>query len=293
MNNIKTETNQQQTPNQYIKEYKLEKITSDMLTSLVHERSTQPIVYMIKYLSNLLSETEKNEAGITIQSSLPSLNLKAKYPDLSLSKSILKNILTKSIWSLIKDKETKHGGIIDKILKLSKNNVNDKIGCIITDNDCIPTFKTLFIPIINHIHKININVQDIITETIKEKVTDNEEDKTSREYYTINQLKELKNNQLENISNVIDSYKSIQYSISRNISDLPFMAIMNNNQMKYSHNTLSSVINTLIKDNEIPLLSCYSLEKDENYCNELIKSIEYNVDYIHQAELNGSKSMFY
>lgn len=301
MEYTKTENHLQQTPNQYIKEHNLEKIASDMLTFVVHERSLQPIVLMIKYLAGLLSEAEKAQAGIIIFSPLSSIKLKSKSPpNLSSSKSLLKNTLTKSLWSSIKDKTTKYGGSIDEIIKLSANNPKDKVGCIITDGDCISTFKSLFIPIINQINKTNIaiNIGDVINETYNEDETDNEgdqTDKTYREYYCINRLKELKQNQIDYISNSIDNthYQTVQYSISRNISDLPFMAIITNDKMKYANSTLFNCINALIKDNEIPKLVHYSFESNKDYCSEVLKSIGYDVDYIHNAKLNGSKLMSY
>lgn len=48
----------------FIEEHKVEKVISEMLNSLVHARDPQPIIFMIKYLANLVSEQELNENGI-------------------------------------------------------------------------------------------------------------------------------------------------------------------------------------------------------------------------------------
>ena len=48
----------------FIDEHNVEKILGEMLNSLVHAKDPQPIIFMIKYLSNLVTEQELNENGI-------------------------------------------------------------------------------------------------------------------------------------------------------------------------------------------------------------------------------------
>ena len=50
----------------YIEENDLERIISEMLNSLVHERVKQPLVYMIKYLAGLMTEEERKINGLII-----------------------------------------------------------------------------------------------------------------------------------------------------------------------------------------------------------------------------------
>ena len=40
----------------FIDEHNVEKILGEMLNSLVHAKDPQPIIFMIKYLSNLVTE---------------------------------------------------------------------------------------------------------------------------------------------------------------------------------------------------------------------------------------------
>ena len=49
-------SNQQLLAKKYIEENDLDRIISEMLNALVHERVKQPLVYMIKFLAGLMSE---------------------------------------------------------------------------------------------------------------------------------------------------------------------------------------------------------------------------------------------
>jgi len=49
----------------------VEKIISEMINSLVHSKDPNPIIFMIKYLSNLTTEQELGEHGISVQGPLP------------------------------------------------------------------------------------------------------------------------------------------------------------------------------------------------------------------------------
>lgn len=42
-----------------------------MLNSLVHSRDPKPIIFMIKYLSNLVTESELEEYGIRVTGPAP------------------------------------------------------------------------------------------------------------------------------------------------------------------------------------------------------------------------------
>src|SRR4051812_13125909 len=105
-----TKVSQQQLQaKKYIEENELEKVVSEMLNSLVHEKAKQPIVYMIKYLSGLLSEEERKQNGLVIPEPYPKGKPIVKYPNLEKSNSILKKHLAKNVWSALKYNKTKHG----------------------------------------------------------------------------------------------------------------------------------------------------------------------------------------
>lgn len=40
----------------FIEEHNVEKVISEMLNSLVHARDPQPVIFMIKYLANLVTD---------------------------------------------------------------------------------------------------------------------------------------------------------------------------------------------------------------------------------------------
>ena len=85
----------------YIEENDLERIISEMLNSLVHERVKQPLVYMIKYLAGLMTEEERKINGLIIPEPFPIGQPIAKYPYLS-HDSLLKKYLSKELFKDIK-----------------------------------------------------------------------------------------------------------------------------------------------------------------------------------------------
>ena len=146
-------SNQQLLAKKYIEENDIERIVSEMLNSLVHERVKQPLVYMIKFLAGLMTEEERASNGLVIPEPFPKGKPIAKFPYLTTS-SLLQKYLTKELFAEIKYLKTKSGGNINNIIKLSQTMPDDKIGCLITDGDCIETFKSLLTPIINEYHNV-------------------------------------------------------------------------------------------------------------------------------------------
>jgi hypothetical protein len=49
----------------------VEKIISEMLNSLVHARDPKPLIFMIKYLANLVTEQDLKEHGIEVNGPVP------------------------------------------------------------------------------------------------------------------------------------------------------------------------------------------------------------------------------
>ena len=89
-----------------------------MLNSLVHSRDPKPIIFMIKYLSNLVTESELEENGIKVTGPTPQrvpiINYPIFEPD---CESLLKKHLTREIWSNMKKKTTLLGGNIQICVK--------------------------------------------------------------------------------------------------------------------------------------------------------------------------------
>lgn len=69
--NTKNLSKAQEKAKLFIEEHKVEKVISEMLNSLVHARDPNPIIFMIKYLANLVTEQELNENGIQVSGPLP------------------------------------------------------------------------------------------------------------------------------------------------------------------------------------------------------------------------------
>jgi hypothetical protein len=102
----------------FIEEYQVEKIISEMLNSLVHSRDPNPIIFMIKYLSNLVTEQELEEHGIRVTGPVPQRVPIITYPKFEADcDSLLKKHLTREIWSNMKKKSTSKGGNIQMCVK--------------------------------------------------------------------------------------------------------------------------------------------------------------------------------
>ena len=140
----------------YVKKFQLEKLISEMTNSLVHSQAANPIIYMIKYLTGLLSEEEKVKNNINIPPPYPQGIPIVRFPKFK-SKNILSKHLTRDNWSYIKRKKTLYNNNINDITRLSNNSNEDPIGCCIVDDDVINTFQSLFDDIISDIHSISKN----------------------------------------------------------------------------------------------------------------------------------------
>ena len=144
-------SNMQLIAKRYIEENDLERIISEMINSLVHERVKNPLVYMIKYLAGLMTEEERKINGLIIPEPFPIGQPIAKYPYLS-HDCLLKKYLNKELFKDIKYLKTKENGSLNSIIKISESYPEDKIGCQIIDGDSINVFSDLYIPIIDDYH---------------------------------------------------------------------------------------------------------------------------------------------
>lgn len=158
----------------FIQEHGVEKIISEMLNSLVHSRDPKPIIFMIKYLSNLVTEAELLEHGITVTGPAPQRIPIITYPKFDVScDSLLKKHLTREIWANMKKKSTSLGGNIQLCVKSGVEMMNTKVGIMATDDEAYKTFGDLFAPVIKDLHprydhrffyKFDEVRQDLITE---------------------------------------------------------------------------------------------------------------------------------
>jgi hypothetical protein len=77
--------NQQLQAKKYIEEHDLEKIISEMLNSVVYEKSKQPIIYMVGILSNLdqipcRTPFRRRKAKLEFNNPRPLSQRQARYP---------------------------------------------------------------------------------------------------------------------------------------------------------------------------------------------------------------------
>mmetsp|Transcript_22145 Transcript_22145/g.15802 ORF Transcript_22145/g.15802 Transcript_22145/m.15802 type:complete len:113 (+) Transcript_22145:136-474(+) len=112
-----------------------------MLNSLVHARDNSPVIFMIKYLSNLVTEQELRENGIEVHGPLPQRVPIITYPKFDEDcDSLLKRHLSRELWSNMKKKSTSKGGNIQMCVKSGVSRPNCDIGIMATDEEAYKTF---------------------------------------------------------------------------------------------------------------------------------------------------------
>ena len=258
-------SNQTLIAKKYIEENDIERIISEMINSLVHERVKNPLVYMIKYLAGLMSEEERKTNGLIIPEPYPLGQPISKYPFLQ-KDSLLKKYLSKELFKDIKYLKSKNGGNINNIIKISENLLDDKIGVQINDYDSIKVFKDLLIPIIDDYHKIDsyYEFKDIIKEEINE---------NSFPFYD----KNLKN------------FKKFTVKLSRNIKNYPFENIIQNEKRSEIEKDLTRTINKLIDTKNLPLLNNITYNEDnEDKWNEILNYINYDNEKEKKYQLQNN-----
>ena len=246
----------------YIEENDLERIISEMINSLVHERVKNPLVYMIKYLAGLMTEEERKVNGFIIPEPYPLGQPISKYPFLS-KDCLLKKYLTKELFKDIKYLKSKNGGNINTTIKISENLNNDKIGVQINDYDSLIVFKDLLIPIIDEYH--NIDTEYEFKETLKEEINDN-----SFPFFEKN----------------LNHFKRFTIRLSRNIKNYPFENICQNEKRMEIEKDLTRAINKLIETKNLPHLNNIIFsEENENKWNEILEYVNYDNEKENKSQL--------
>ena len=141
---------------EYLQTYDLENIISEMTNSVVHSQDPNPIVYMIKYLTGLLTEEERTEFSINIDPPYPQGVPIVKFPKYKIE-NCLSKYLTKNNWYNYKYRKTSYNNDINNLTYLSDHSDEDKIGIVLVDKDCLNTYNDLLENIIYDVHKIDIN----------------------------------------------------------------------------------------------------------------------------------------
>ena len=232
---------------EYIKNHQLEKLISELTNSLVHSLSPNPIVYMIKYLTGLLSDEEKTENNINIPPPYPEGVPIVKFPKFK-SNNLLSKYLNKENWNDFKYIKTRYNNNINDLTILSENSPNDNIGICLSDDDCINSFDDLLNDIICEVHHIKKNL--------------------NKEFYKVNTYPKLLSDDLYFINGVKENLIKVSFEFNRNVDGYTFNNInRNNDKLKED---LEKEIDFLIKENIIDN-NVKKIENFRNFDNEIVK----------------------
>ena len=268
-------SNQQLAAKKYIEENEIERVISEMLNSLVHEKSKQPLVYMIKYLAGLLTEDERKQSGLGIPEPFPNGKPIPRFPDFQNSNPncLTKKHLTKSVWSQIKYNRSKHEGTAAQLTKLSGAKSQDSVGCVFTDSNCLNTFNPFLGPLMVELHKYQPTPNDNLPET--------EKFRPSRVANIFNSQGTNDNFPLyERISNKVEN---LMFSFSRNLYDTPFPAILTKEKRASVENTILKAVNQMLDDKILSEGNFFNFKDNENELNSILPEYEIDLDLLEKA----------
>jgi hypothetical protein len=267
-------SNQQVEAKRFIEENDLEKIISEMMNSLVYEKPKQPVVFMIKYLTGLLTEEERKHNNLIIPEPYPKGRPIVKFPNLDKVNNPLKTVLTKNLWPNIKYKKTKFGGTVMNIIKISENKQNEKIGILLCDGECHNTFDLLVVPIINFANKTeNTKLEEFIPDPVL----------STQAHFPYN-------------DKILLNTKLIRIAYSRNLHDFAFSSIINEKNRANVENLVVTAINNLISERVLNTGKFYFLKENENEAISFLKESMHDYEefdgILNNAELKNSKFYF-
>ena len=251
-------SNQQIAAKRYIEENNLERIVSEMLNSLVHEKSKTPILYMIKYLAGLLTEEERKSYNLQVPEPYPKGKPIVGFPNLSDNKdSLLKKYLSKSIWATTKYNKTVNNGSIMNVIKLGESDNYHPIGITLTDSDCIQQFYPLINPIVNELHKLSKNEIKEVNQTNVNIVNENDMLLNNKLIsYSVYNYKDSIYKSTEN-SKIYFPFQdlnnpcifNLKFEFFRNLEGYPLNNITTKEKLESVNLKIRSTIETIIKRN--------------------------------------------
>lgn len=242
----------------YLKEYNIQEILTEMINYLLHKKSKSPIVAMIKYLGGLLTEKERQDNNISIPDPQidyhPIVDPPTFKPECN---SLLKECLTNEIFSNLMTKISKFGINMKELIRLNEVFPKNNIGIMLGDADSLKKFDQLYIPIICKAHDLDIN-------SLKE-YTSNNFNLTNLEF------KDIKKINIEDIKGL----NKIKFSISRNLVDSPFVCFLN------IENRTQNIVKQLKEIEKVKNIQI--LKKKENLNKkdllDLLRKINYDIDF--------------
>lgn len=242
----------------YLKEYNIQEILTEMINYLLHKKSKSPIVAMIKYLGGLLSEKEREEYKLVIpdpQIDYHPIVEPPKFTDKC--NSLLKEYLTDQIFYDLMTKISKYGINMRDIIRINNEFPNNNIGCMLGDADSLNKFLQLYKPIICKAHNLDI-------ESLKDYTPNN---------FNLNNLK------FEDIKKIdisaIKGIRKISFSISRNLSDSPFVCFLN------IENRTEKIAKQLNEIEKVPIIKNLKKQINENKIDlmKLLRNINYDIEF--------------
>ena len=240
----------------YLKEYDIQNILTEMINYLLHKRSKNPILEMIKYLAGLLTEKEREKYGIKIPPPEIDYHPLIEFPNFKDEcDSLLKECLDMNIFLSLRDNLSKYGTNLGFIMKANEIDSNNKIGIMLGDADCLKKFRDLYQPIICKAHNL---------------------DKDNLKYFTANNfnLNKLKFDDIKKINlDEINGINKITINISRNLIDEPFVTSVN------VENRTENVLDILEKEiQKIKTFRNFQIQSADDY-EKILSNINYDLDF--------------
>ena len=252
----------------YLKEYNIEEILTEMINYLLHKKSKSPVVAMIKYLGGLLTEEERKEYKLEIPDPQIDYHPIVDYPEKydRECNSLLKKHLNKEIFYDFIKKRSKYGIDIKSLLRVNNVFPKNNIGIMIGDADSLIKFSKLYNPIICEAHNLQVDpLKDYI-----------------QNYFN---LPILKINDIKKVDiSKIEGLKKISFSISRNLSDSPFVCFIN------IENRTEKIINQLNELNKNPIIRNLENETEINKIalNKFLMDINYDFNFLNAVTPNDN-----
>ena len=253
----------------YLKEYDIQNILTEMINYLLHKRSKNPIIEMIKYLGGLLTEKEREKEKMSIPPPEIDYHPLIDFPNFNKEcNSLLKEYLDMNIFILLKDNISKYGMNLGNVIRVNEVYPKNNIGVMIGDADCLKKFRDLFSPIICKVHNLDKNELKFFTEN----------------NFNLNNLKfdDIKKINLDDIKGL----NKITFSISRNLSDEPFVCFLN------IENRTENILKKL--DDELKNKKIYKYSELNEFDNnkikisELLDEINFDFDFWNAVNLKDN-----
>ena len=248
----KSSSNKKHLYEEYMKKYDVEHLISEMANSLVHSLSPNPIIYMIKYLTGLLSDEERTENKIDIPPPYPQGVPIVNYPK-KIKENILHKFLNKQNWPNYKYIKTRYNNNINNLTNLNDNSRTDKIGICLCDDDCLNCYSELLNNVIADVHDIKYEA--------------------NKEFYDLSKFPKLKLNDEFFFENLKNNLNRIRFEFNRNVEGFTYNNInkMNGKLKEEFEQEIQNLIDDgLIDKNIKKLKNIYDfIDKDILLQNEL------------------------